>query len=154
MSVPVEAEGITTESKEIYEIRKRDKPLDDKEKMRREISTYLTEKLYPLPYVNSKGYRIGNYHILINKDKLPFSSTDQVDHFLFNLFNYVKAVPHNNKPSNEFNKEFFKNYKEDVLLFTPIKYPEDEKNGQKKGGKKQKRKTKSKSKKNRTRKNR
>jgi hypothetical protein len=138
--------------KEIYEVRKRiGEPISDG---RDKISMYLTEKLYPLPYVNNKGYRIGNYHVLINKDKLPFSSIDQVDHFLLNLFNYVKAVPSNNKPAAEFNKEFFKNYKEDVLMFTPIRHKKDGDVVEKRGGKKHKRKTKAKSKKNRTRKNR
>jgi len=138
---------------------KKQEQLDD-------IEQYIKLKLYPIPYVNDKGYRIGNYHIEFDtkKNPLPFSSFDQVDHFLINLFKYAKEVPNNKEPTADFNKKFFKHYKKDVVLFKPIKYiteaekkkREDAKKSN--GGRKTKnyrpKKRKSKSIKNRTRKNR
>jgi hypothetical protein len=119
-----------------------------------DIQQYINLKLYSLPYVNDYGYRIGNYHVKIDttRSPLPFSTFDQVDHFLVNLFNYAKEVPNNKNPTSEFNKKFFKNYEKKIVLFKPIKYTK------KQGGSKTKnyrcKKRKSKSIKNRTRKNR
>ena len=136
------------------------------EKMLDDIEHYIKLKLYPVPYVNNQGYRIGNYHIEFDtkNSPLPFSSFDQVDHFLINLFKYAKEVPNNKEPTAAFNKKFFKNYPKQVVLFKPIKYiTEVEKKKREgaeksKGGRKTKnyriKKTKSKSIKNRTRKNR
>jgi len=98
-----------------------EKKEEDKKK---ELSNYITTRLYGLPYVNNQGYKIGNYVITINKDKLPFSSTDQVDHFLLNLFDYVKNVglPADKQVPVD---DFFKNNK-DFFSFMPIKYLTDE----------------------------
>jgi len=88
-----------------------------------EIKEYISSKLYSLPYINGKGYRIGNHIVYINKDKLPFSSFDQVDNFLINLFNYAEEVKKSRTTTTkEFNKKFFKNYKIPVVKFKPIKY--------------------------------
>lgn len=87
-----------------------------------EIGEYITTKLYPLPYVNSKGYRIGNFLVKINKKNLPFSSFDQVDLFLVNLFNYAKKAPKDKKEPGVFNKDFLKNHKHIITQFKPIKY--------------------------------
>jgi hypothetical protein len=80
-----------------------------------DIEQYIKLKLYPIPYVNDKGYRIGNYHIEFDtkNNPLPFSSFDQVDHFLINLFKYAKEVPNKDKnlTTEEFNKKFFKHHK-------------------------------------------
>jgi hypothetical protein len=137
----------------------------EEEKQSDDIEQYIKLKLYPIPYVNDKGYRIGNYHIEFDtkKNPLPFSSFDQVDHFLINLFKYAKKVPKNKDPTEKFNKQFFKHHTQKVVLFKPIKYrkqTEDEAEEAKKsnGGSKTKvyrpKKRKSKSIKNRTRKNR
>ena len=126
-----------------------------------DIGHYIKLKLYSIPYVNDKGYRIGNYHIEFDtkNSPLPFSSFDQVDHFLINLFKYAKEVPNNKLATADFNKKFFKHYPKKVVLFKPIKYKSKPKEEDKsKGGRKTKnyrrRKTKSKSIKNHTRKNR
>jgi hypothetical protein len=144
------------------------------EKMLDDIEHYIKLKLYPVPYVNNQGYRIGNYHIEFDtkNSPLPFSSFDQVDHFLINLFKYAKEVPNNKKATKEFNKQFFKHNTKKIVLFKPIKYrkqTEEEKEEEKtkregqgqresNGGRKTKnyrpKKRKSKSIKNRTRKNR
>jgi len=88
-----------------------------------EIDEYISSKLYSVPYVNGKGYRIGNYIVYINKDKLPFSSFDQVDNFLINLFDYAEQVKKSRTTTTkEFNKQFFKNYKIPGIKFKPIKY--------------------------------
>jgi hypothetical protein len=114
---------------------------------------------YGIPYINNKGYRIGNYLIRVDKDKLPFSDTDQVDAYLYGLFEYVRAVPYkdidengdySNISSSDFIKKFYERYPYEAHSITPIKYVE--------GGKKSKRRFKKrkirKSRKNRTRKNR
>jgi len=90
----------------------------------KDIEHYINLKLYPVPYVNNQGYRIGNYHIEFDtkKSPLPFSSFDQVDHFLINLFDYAKKVPKNKKPTKDFNEQFFKHKKKKLVLFKPIKY--------------------------------
>jgi hypothetical protein len=140
-----------------------------KQEQQDDIDHYIKLKLYSIPYVNDKGYRIGNYHIEFDtkNSPLPFSSLDQVDHFLINLFKYAKEVPNNKEPTAAFNKKFFKHHKKNVVLFKPIKYRKqtqkdaDAENVEKKetGGRKTKnnyriKRTKSKSIKNRTRKNR
>ena len=94
----------------------------EKQEELKDIEQYITMKLYSVPYVNDKGYRIGNYHIVIDKKNLPFSDFDQVDHFLINLFKYAKEVPNNKMPTKKFNEKFFKNHPKKVVLFTPIKY--------------------------------
>jgi len=142
----------------------------EEKKQSDDIEQYIKLKLYSIPYVNDKGYRIGNYHIEFDtrNNPLPFSSFDQVDHFLINLFKYAKEVPNKAKKltTEEFNKKFFKHHTQKVVLFKPIKYRKkregeaDEEKGDKEkaGGSKTKvyrrRRTKSKSIKNRTRKNR
>lgn len=143
--------------------------MTEEKKQEDDIEHYIKLKLYSIPYVNDKGYRIGNYHIEFDtkNNPLPFSSFDQVDHFLINLFKYAKEVPNKDKKltTEQFNKKFFKHHKKDVVLFKPIKYrKQTEEEAQKenadksKGGRKTKnyrrRRTNSKSIKNRTRKNR
>jgi hypothetical protein len=132
---------------------------EKKQEQSDDIEQYIKLKLYSIPYVNDKGYRIGNYHIEFDtkNNPLPFSSFDQVDHFLINLFKYAKKVPKNKDPTEKFNKQFFKHHTQKVVLFKPIKY-EAENENKKVGGSKTKiyrpKKRKSKSIKNRTRKNR
>ena len=119
----------------------------------------INAEAYGIPYINNKGYRIGNYLIRVDKDKLPFSDTDQVNAYLHGLFEYVKAVPSKDidgngnykyVPSSEFIKDFYQRYPYEAHKITPIKYVE--------GGKKSRRRLKKrkirKSRKNRTRKNR
>jgi hypothetical protein len=134
----------------------------EEKKQSDDIEQYIKLKLYSIPYVNEKGYRIGNYHIEFDtrNNPLPFSSFDQVDHFLINLFKYAKEVPNKAKKltTEEFNKKFFKHHTQKVVLFKPIKYRKQEEAKKSNGGSKTKvyrrRRTKSKSIKNRTRKNR
>jgi hypothetical protein len=90
------------------------------------LNEYIKGKAYPLPYVNNQGFRWGNFIIQIDHSKLPFSSTDQVDLYLMNLFDYVKKAPNNTVNPKNFNREFngeFLKYN-DVKIFSvkPIKY--------------------------------
>jgi hypothetical protein len=50
-------------------------------------------KIYPFigKDRNRKGYYIGNYKIVINSEDLPFTNFDQVDHMIYNLYNYAKT---------------------------------------------------------------
>lgn len=50
-------------------------------------------KIYPFigKDKNRKGYYIGNYQIVLKTDDLPFSNFDQVDHMIYNLYNYAKT---------------------------------------------------------------
>jgi len=119
----------------------------------------INAEAYGIPYINNKGYRVGNYLIRVDKDKLPFSDRDQVDAYLHELFEYVKKVPnkdldgdgkYNYVPSSDFIKQFYQRYPYEAHKITPIRYVE--------GGKKSRRRLKKrkirKSRKNRTRKNR
>jgi hypothetical protein len=86
----------------------------------------IESKVYPLPFVNSKGFRIGNYKVFVNTDLLPFTGLDQANHFLYNLFEYVNyegtPVEKNNKKDIE---QFFNSENEKLKVFTPIKYPDE-----------------------------
>jgi hypothetical protein len=76
--------------------------------------------------VNSKGFRIGNYHVIVNTDKLPFGSTDEADHFLYNLFDYInyEGTPKTSRKMVRKIKDFFKNKQVNLTAFLPIKYPD------------------------------
>ena len=85
----------------------------------------IESKVFPLPFVNSKGYRIGDYQVYVNTDLLPFNGLDQANHFLYNLFDYVNyegtPVDKNNKKDIQ---QFFNSTKHKFKAFTPIKYPD------------------------------
>jgi hypothetical protein len=53
----------------------------------------VTAKVYPFigKDKNRKNYYIGNYKIVLNSNDLPFSNFDQVDHMIYNLYNYAKT---------------------------------------------------------------
>ena len=93
----------------------------------------ITSKVYPLPYVNSKGYRIGNYELTVDSDKLPFSAEDQANHYLYNLLDYVKNESSmdislkKTKKKEKTVRDFFKNKGNKFTTFTPIIYPNPEK---------------------------
>jgi hypothetical protein len=59
----------------------------------------VTTKIYPFvgKDKNRKGYYIGDYKIVIDSSNpdstidLPFTNFDQVDHLVYNLYNYAKT---------------------------------------------------------------
>jgi hypothetical protein len=118
----------------------------------------LKVKIYPVPFKNRMGFRIGNINTVLNKKVLPFKSTDQVDHFLYNFFNYLKyeGGPKDERSIDDRKNaiaKFFKNHEEKVYSYVPLTDPPTVK----KGGKSNKYKRSTKkhvSAKNRTRKNR
>jgi hypothetical protein len=86
----------------------------------------ITSKVFPLPFVNSKGFRIGDYKVYVNTDMLPFSGTDQANHFLLNLFDYVNYEGTPVDPKNKRDiSDFFKSTNHKFDAFTPIKYPDE-----------------------------
>jgi len=95
---------------------------EEKKPTKMQLGQYIKAKMFDIPYVNSKGYMVGNYKVKIDRDNLPFTSYDEVDHYLINTFNYVRKVPYTKKDLKEFNKEFFKHNENVVSWFKPIKY--------------------------------
>jgi hypothetical protein len=86
----------------------------------------LVSRVFPSPFVNSRGFRIGSYHVIVNTDKLPFGSTDEADHFLYNLFDYInyEGTPKTSRKMARKIKDFFKHKEVDLTAFLPIKYPD------------------------------
>ena len=86
----------------------------------------IESKVYPLPFVNSKGFRIGNYKVFVNTDLLPFTGLDQANHFLYNLFDYVnyEGTPVEKNKKKDISK-FFNSTNHKFKAFTPIKYPDE-----------------------------
>ena len=82
-------------------------------------------KIYSTPYKNSKKKNIGkiSHHL---RGTMPYNSTDQVDHFLFNMYNYVTAESIRNsefaqkkleEEGKEFIDEFYPHFKKTVDLY-------------------------------------
>ena len=65
-------------------------------------------RLFPLAWNNSKGYNIGNIITLVRGDK-PYSTTDNVDHYLYNLFQSIQEET--GKTSTDAKKKYDKKYK-------------------------------------------
>ena len=71
-------------------------------------------KVYGLPFQNSKGYNIGRVtHKL--KGNLPYTSTDQIDHFLYNLYGWASKQSlefdeRTQKKIDNANQDFKSNY--------------------------------------------
>jgi len=88
----------------------------------------VVSRVFPVPFVNSRGFRIGNYHVIVNKDNLPFNSIDEANHFLYNLFDWAayQGTPKNEKVKKRDTNSFFSNKQTDLTAFTPIKYPDVE----------------------------
>lgn len=88
----------------------------------------VVSRVLPVPFVNSKGFRIGSYHVIVNKDNLPFNSIDEANHFLYNLFDYAayQGMPKSDKTKRRSINSFFANKQTDLTAFTPIKYPDEE----------------------------
>lgn len=57
------------------------------------------QRILPIPYINSKGNRIGDIQTFI-KGKIPYDSTSPVNYFLYNTFKYINDVE--NKDINTF----------------------------------------------------
>lgn len=61
----------------------------------------ITTKIYPTAYKNRKGFRVGNMKIKFDTKNAPFTSTDQIDHYLNELFSYIKWASTKKEPKDE-----------------------------------------------------
>lgn len=81
---------------------------------RRDGKVKVEMKVYGLPFQNSKGYNIGRVtHRL--KGNLPYTSTDQIDHFLYNLYGWASKQSlefdeRTQKKIDNANQDFKSNY--------------------------------------------
>lgn len=58
--------------------------------IKNENDVEITTKIYPTTYRNRKGFQVGNMKIKFDTKNAPFTSSDQVDHYLNELFSYIK----------------------------------------------------------------
>lgn len=111
----------------------------------------ITTKIYPTKYKNRKGFRVGNMKIKFDTKNAPFTSTDQIDQYLGELFSYIKWASTKKDPKDETLEDRKKSIydflkaKKIEHVFTP-KFIVDENKGGKakssrKGSRKSKRKT-------------
>lgn len=69
----------------------------------------ITTKIYPMRYRNRKGFQVGNMNIKFDTKNAPFTSRDQVDHYLNELFSYIKWASTKKHPNDETVKDMKKN---------------------------------------------
>ena len=86
-------------------------------------------KVFPTPFVNSKGFRIGDYKVAVDTTALPFTNTDQVNHYLYNLFDYTnyQGIPKMTRKQERETESFFNAKKTKFEAYKPIKYPDAKK---------------------------
>lgn len=112
----------------------------------------ITTKIYPTTYKNRKGFRVGNMKIKFDTKNTPFTSTDQIDHYLNELFSYIKWASVKKNPEDETLEDRKKSIydflkaKKIEHVFTPKFIVDESKGGGKakstrKGSRKSKRKT-------------
>lgn len=61
----------------------------------------ITTKIYPMKYKNRKGFQVGNMKIKFDTKNAPFTSSDQVDLYLNELFSYIKWASTKKHPDDE-----------------------------------------------------
>ena len=61
----------------------------------------ITTKIYPTSYKNRKGFQVGNMKIKFDTKNAPFTNSDQVDHYLNELFSYIKWASTKKDPKDE-----------------------------------------------------
>ena len=69
----------------------------------------ITTKIYPMKYRNRKGFQVGNMNIKFDTKNAPFTSRDQVDHYLNELFSYIKWASTKKHPKDETVEDMKKN---------------------------------------------
>jgi len=86
----------------------------------------ITSKVYPTPFDNSKGFRIGDFKVAVDTTALPFTNTDQVNHYLYNLFDYTsyQGIPKMSRKQDRKLDSFFSAKKTKLEAYKPIKYPD------------------------------
>jgi hypothetical protein len=68
----------------------------------------ITTKIYPMKYKNRKGFQVGNMKIKFDTKNAPFTSSDQVDLYLNELFSYIKWASTKKHPDDETVKDMKK----------------------------------------------
>jgi len=120
---------IKNTSKKTSKNKKYDVIYDDKETFdentQEKVEMDINSKIFYTPFDNSKGFKIGDFRIIIDKKKIPYLSTDQVDHYLYNLFKYVQEVPTADLSSiikrKNFNEKFFEYHLEKLKKLELVK---------------------------------
>lgn len=69
--------------------------------VKNENNVEITTKIYPTTYRNRKGFQVGNMKIKFDTKNAPFTSSDQVDHYLNELFSYIKWASTKKDPKDE-----------------------------------------------------
>ena len=69
--------------------------------VKNENDVEITTKIYPTTYRNRKGFQVGNMKIKFDTKNAPFTSSDQVDHYLNELFSYIKWASTKKDPKDE-----------------------------------------------------
>lgn len=69
--------------------------------VKNENDVEITTKIYPTSYKNRKGFQVGNMKIKFDTKNAPFTSSDQVDHYLNELFSYIKWASTKKDPKDE-----------------------------------------------------
>jgi hypothetical protein len=111
----------------------------------------ISTKIYPTTYKNRKGFRVGNMKIKFDTKNTPFTSTDQIDTYLNELFAYIKWASVKKNPEDETLEDrkktihSFLKAKKIEHIFSPNFIVDEKKGGKKKstrkGDYKSKRKT-------------
>ena len=69
----------------------------------------ITTKIYPMKHRNRKGFHVGNMKIKFDTKNAPFTSRDQVDHYLNELFSYIEWASTKKHPKAETVEDMKKN---------------------------------------------
>ena len=77
--------------------------------VKNENDVEITTKIYPTSYKNRKGFQVGNMKIKFDTKNAPFTSSDQVDHYLNELFSYIKWASTKKDPKDETPADMKKN---------------------------------------------
>lgn len=97
-----------------------------KEKAKKESSFGPLEvitNIFPVPFKNSLGFHIGNI-TTTHTGKKPYTSTDTVDHYLYNLYNQIQDERSTQKAIND-DKTHFKNHKR-IMVHYPVRFKTDD----------------------------
>lgn len=118
-------------NKEKYEHKTEVKKLErelgiQKEEAKKESSfgpLEVVTNIFPVPFKNSLGFHIGNI-TTTHTGKKPYTSTDTVDHYLYNLYNQIQDERSSQKAMND-DKTHFKNHTRKMVHY-PVRFRTDD----------------------------
>ena len=79
--------------------------------------------IFPVPFKNSLGFHIGNI-TTTHTGKKPYTSTDTVDHYLYNLYNQIQDERSSQKAIKD-DKTHFKNHTRKMVHY-PVRFRTDD----------------------------